>query len=76
MSTCNLDSRGRGIRLGIGLVTLAVAVALAALLLTGLIENLYLWFAVLGCLIGGGFAVYEGWSGWCALRAMGVRTPF
>ena len=29
--------------------------------------------AALGC--GGGFVVFEGAAGWCALRAMGVRTP-
>ena len=27
-----------------------------------------------GCLIGGGFAVFEGWAGWCAVRALGFKT--
>ena len=29
----------------------------------------------IGACIGGAFAIFEGWSGWCAIRAMGFRTP-
>ena len=26
--------------------------------------------------LGGAFTVFEGLVGWCAIRAMGVKTPF
>ena len=27
------------------------------------------------CLVGGGFMIFEGWAGWCAVRALGFKTP-
>ncbi len=73
--TCNLDARGKAIRLVLGSVTLVVAAALAAAVLAGWL-SLPWWWAVAGCAAGAAFQLAEGWSGWCALRAMGVKTPF
>jgi len=29
-----------------------------------------------GAIASGAFAVFEAIKGWCAIRAMGIRTPF
>lgn len=68
---CNIDAKGKAVRLLIGLGTMIAGVAIITLLGT---EPLPLGIAC-GCLLGGGFAVFEGWSGWCAVRAMGFKTP-
>ena len=33
------------------------------------------WLVTAALLLGGGFAVFEAWAGWCVVRAMGVKTP-
>jgi hypothetical protein len=70
---CNIDARGRKVRMVIGAITDAVG--------TGLLVWWFLdgppwliWPAV-GCMVGGIFGVIEGAMGWCAVRAMGFRTP-
>ncbi|MEX0742106.1 MAG: hypothetical protein WD079_04855 [Phycisphaeraceae bacterium] len=74
--TCNIDSRGRAVRLVSGILTVLVAIGLAIALLAGYLTSPAWWALALGALIGGAFQIYEGWAGWCALRAMGIRTPF
>jgi len=74
---CNLDARGKAYRLKIGLVAIVAGLALAVL---SLIQFEFIgigihWIIPLGVLAGGSFAVFEGWSGWCIVRALGFRTP-
>lgn len=71
---CNIDAKGKAVRLVMGLLSLIGAIVLAGLILA-LDLSAGLWFAVAGAAIGGGFAVFEGWSGWCVVRAMGFKTP-
>ncbi len=70
--TCNIDSKGiRLRRLGGGLLlALAASLAIAAWG-TGLA---WLWYPSAGLAAGGGFILFEAFSGWCALRAMGFKT--
>lgn len=68
---CNIDSKGRAMRLLLGLATIAAGVLV---LVFGGTEGVPLGIG-LGCLAGGIFATVEGWAGWCAIRAMGFRTP-
>ncbi len=71
--TCNIDKRGRRIRALAGaLLVLIVAVWLA--LAPEAHWAVHLLRAALA--LGGAFAVFEGLVGWCAIRAMGVKTPF
>ena len=67
---CNIDARGKAARLIFGIVLVLVAVVL---LLIGSGET---WSIIAGisCLAGGGFTIFEGASGWCAVRAMGIKT--
>jgi hypothetical protein len=71
---CNIDRRGRAVRLSSGIVTAAAGGGLLlARSLFGL-ESWALWFA-LAAIAGGGFMIYEAAMGWCAVRALGFKTP-
>jgi hypothetical protein len=71
---CNIDPRGRALRLSSGITTAAVGVGLlVARWLFGL-EAWALWIS-LAALAGGAFMIFEGAMGWCAVRAMGFKTP-
>jgi hypothetical protein len=75
MSQCNIDARGRSLRLIAGLVGLVAGLVLGVLMLGGVLESAWWWVPIVVLLLGGGFGVYEGRVGWCALRAMGFKTP-
>ncbi|MDY7108836.1 MAG: hypothetical protein SYC29_09380 [Planctomycetota bacterium] len=75
MPQCNIDARGRALRLIAGLAALVAGLVLGALVLGGVLESAWWWVLIVLLLPGGGFGVYEGRAGWCAVRAMGFRTP-
>lgn len=63
---CNIDYRGRALRLGLGTLLVILGVAAAAdgrLLSAGLL------------LAGGGFSLFEGIQGWCAVKAVLPKFP-
>jgi len=68
---CNIDAKGKAVRLVIGLFSAAIGIVL--LVLVG--DDPLLAGIGIGACVGGAFAIFEGWSGWCAIRAMGFRTP-
>ena len=72
--TCNIDRRGKIARLVYGAVLL---IAGGVLLFAWAIPqgSAWAWVITVACLLGGAFAVFEAWAGWCVMRAMGVRTP-
>lgn len=71
---CNIDKRGRRVRLVLGIAVLLAGIALCVLVpASGLANWWYILAAVL--LLAGAFAVFEARNGWCAVRAMGFRTP-
>ena len=69
---CNIDAKGRGLRLVLGTLTLAAAVLVAA---AGLWGGWWYWITAAALAGLGSFMVYEGRRGWCVIRAMGFRTP-
>jgi hypothetical protein len=71
---CNIDSRGKVVRLVYGVVLMVVAIALllAWALPTGSVRA---WVATTVCALGGAFALWEARAGWCVVRAMGFKTP-
>jgi hypothetical protein len=71
---CNIDGRGRFARIVTGVLTAAVG---AGLVLAARMDAVPAWglWAGLGCLAGGGFAIFEGVKGWCVVRALGFKTP-
>ena len=71
---CNIDARGRAVRLIMGLIVLLASIGVIVSAQTNLIAvNPWQWFAIGGAIFGL-FGIYEGWAGWCAVRAMGFRT--
>jgi len=72
--TCNIDSRGKVARLVWGVLLVVGGVALAGLWAWGS-GSWVRWAASAVCVLGGAFAVFEARAGWCAIRAMGIRTP-
>lgn len=73
--TCNIDSRGRAVRLISGLAVTLIGLVLAVLYGLGVMPETWVLIAAVAALGGGAFQVYEGWCGWCVLRAMGFKTP-
>jgi hypothetical protein len=71
--TCNIDQRGRRARSVTGVICDACGTGL----LVGGILSSTLWLIITGGAISvaGAFMIFEGAKGWCALRAMGIKTP-
>lgn len=71
---CNIDARGKSVRLITGMVMVALGVIAGALTGLGVVGP---WgWVIVGVLIAvGGFAVFEARAGWCVVRAMGLKTP-
>jgi hypothetical protein len=67
---CNIDARGKAWRLALGLAMIAAA-AIVCLVAE---RSMFLIVLVAILFAGGGLAIFEGWAGWCAVRAMGFRT--
>ncbi|MEM6749516.1 MAG: hypothetical protein AAGA57_07350 [Planctomycetota bacterium] len=71
---CNIDAKGKRARLILGIAVFDIGFVLAVLAGFGVLPN-WAWWPAIGCFVGGGFAIFEARAGWCALRAMGVKTP-
>tara|TARA_B100001113_G_scaffold103880_1_gene84195 strand:- start:4971 stop:5198 length:228 start_codon:yes stop_codon:yes gene_type:complete len=72
---CNIGAKGKAVRLRLGLMALAGALALAAVIATGILEGTIWWLGVAGATFGGLFSIWEARAGWCIVRAMGFKTP-
>ena len=72
---CNIGDKGKAVRLRLGLMALASALALTAVVLTGFLEGVIWWYAVTAIAFGGLFTIWEARAGWCIVRAMGFKTP-
>ncbi|MEM7682624.1 MAG: hypothetical protein AAF288_11765 [Planctomycetota bacterium] len=71
---CNIDARGKRVRLLVGIGVLDLGVLLAILAGLGVAPG-WAWWPAAGCLAGGAFSIFEARAGWCAIRAMGFKTP-
>ena len=72
--TCNIDSKGKAARLIWGALCLAVGlVVLFAWARPG--GGPVAWTLTIVLLVAGAFGIFEGWAGWCVVRAMGFKTP-
>ena len=70
---CNIDRRGRAARIVVGALVELVGLCLFVAWFLG--GPSWLVWPGAGCVLGGNFAMFEGAVGWCAVRAMGFRTP-
>lgn len=69
---CNIERKGRLIRAGGGLLLLIAALVLVFTVPPAPLRRL----AVVLLALGGIFGIFEGLRGWCAVRALGIRTRF
>lgn len=72
---CNIDQRGKVARLITGLLCVLAGGVLIVLAFMEAGSSWLLTGIGLVCLAGGVFQIYEAWSGWCVMRAMGFKTP-
>ena len=72
---CNIDRKGKIARLISGLLTAAAGVVLLVLVGIGTLTGAWPWVVGALAVVFGGFQIYEGWCGWCVMRAMGFKTP-
>jgi len=71
---CNIDSKGKIIRLASGLIQVILGLVLLILVLVAFTNQVWMWILG-GVLLGiGAFQIFEGWAGWCIVRAMGFKT--
>jgi hypothetical protein len=72
--TCNIDRRGKIARLIYGIVLIvaaAIVVAVWAIPSGGWLS----WTIAAILSVSGAFSIFEARKGWCAVRAMGIKTP-
>lgn len=71
---CNIDKRGRALRTTMGAITTLVGAGLLAARYAFDVAAVPPW-AGIAAIAGGAFMIFEGVNGWCAVRAMGFKTP-
>ncbi len=73
---CNIDAKGKFVRLVGGSVSVFAGIVALLLILAGILpENILTTASVAGMFAGGALGIYEGRAGWCIARAMGIKTP-
>ena len=75
---CNIDSKGRAMRLVAGILAIvggAVAYVILTLDIIPVPESIGT-LGVLAMVGGGAFAIFEAKAGWCVVRALGFRTRY
>ena len=70
---CNIDQKGKHLRYTAGLALAAAGIILLTLWALPW-ESLWAWVISIILLATGLFMVFEARAGWCALRAMGIKT--
>jgi hypothetical protein len=70
---CNIDARGKAVRLIAGSVVAVVGALLMILWAAGG-SSAAAWTISIACLLLGSFMIFEGRTGWCVVRAMGIKT--
>lgn len=73
---CNIDAKGKLVRAVYGLIMFVIAGVLAGLLLFEVLSAAWLWAVVAVLGVMGLFGLFEARKGWCAVRAMGFKTPY
>ena len=71
---CNIDAKGKAVRLIYGLLMIAAGAVVAGLGLAGVVGGWWVWAAAGALVLLGAFSVFEARAGWCAVRAMGFKT--
>ena len=70
---CNLDSKGKAVRLIWGIFTLAGGL-LVLFLWAWPAGGWLAWTVAVLLIVSGVFGIFEARTGWCVVRAMGIKT--
>ena len=70
---CNIDARGKAVRLKLGIMGVVTGLVLAPTFYVTGVDLGLVWLIPLGAIGGGGFAIFESWAGWCVVRAIGLK---
>ena len=75
---CNIDSKGRAMRLVAGILAILGGAVAYVILTVGAIPvpEPIGTLGVLAMVAGGAFAIFEAKAGWCVVRALGFRTRY
>lgn len=71
---CNIDSRGKAYRLMLGLIMAIVGAGLIVLDQLASLGRDWSLYSGIALLAAGAFGIFEGWAGWCVVRALGFKT--
>jgi hypothetical protein len=71
--TCNIDERGARLRRVWGVLCILAGIVLGAL--AWAVGPWWLWIGAAVAVAAGAFALFEARKKWCAMRALGVKTP-
>ena len=71
---CNIDARGKAVRMKLGIRLVIISLVLMALVFFGIIPTPLGWILVGSSFVGGAFTIWESWMGWCIVRGMGFET--
>jgi F0F1-type ATP synthase assembly protein I len=72
---CNIDARGKVVRMVGGMFSLFAGIVVGVLFGMDIFTTSeWLLIAVI-LIVSGCFAIFESRAGWCAVRAMGFKTP-
>lgn len=74
MFTCNIDQRGRRFRFVVGAFVEAIGLLLGVLWFFQWAPAWMIWPAA-AIWLSGVFVLFEAAMGWCAMRAIGFKTP-
>jgi membrane protein YdbS with pleckstrin-like domain len=74
MFTCNIDQRGRTVRLVMAALLESVGILLGVLWYLEWTPAWSIWPAA-AVWVSGMFVLLEALVGWCVIRAMGFKTP-
>ena len=72
---CNIGAKGKAVRLKLGILGILGGIAVAITFFLIQLNWGVAWIIPAGIIFGGAFSVFEGWAGWCVIRAMGFKTP-
>ena len=72
--TCNINRRGRLARLTYGILITALGITLVFGWAIGS-GSIVRWAVCVALVLSGLFAIFEASIGWCAVRAIGLKTP-
>jgi len=72
---CNIDTRGRVVRLVWGILLVALSACAFVLAASGVLPPAAGFIGGGILFVFGALAVFEAAKGWCIMRAMGFRTP-